>query len=53
MASSSRYTSKIDRKVYAGKAAKIARKLDGRIESHSKFDYYSGHGGQKPGSRKK
>jgi hypothetical protein len=53
MASPKKYVSKIDGKTYAGKGAKIARKLDGLIDAHSKFDYYSGRGGQKPGSRKK
>jgi hypothetical protein len=50
MSSPSQYVSKRDGKTYAGKAAKIARKLDGRIEAHSKFSYGSR---QRPGSRKK
>jgi len=53
MASKIQYVSKIDGHTYAGKGAKIARKRDGLFEAHSKFDYYSGRGGQKPGSRKK
>jgi hypothetical protein len=47
------YTSKSNGRTHRGRYVKAAKQLDADHAHHSRFDYYNGRGGPRPGSLKK